>query len=58
MDERRVLRPGCNPYACYYGEAFSAPDPGMPDGGAVEEAGLFFLLPYWMGRYYGFIGAP
>jgi hypothetical protein len=36
-------------------------DPFMLDGGNggySEEAGTFYLLPYWMGRYHGFISAP
>jgi streptogramin lyase len=28
------------------------------DGGRYESDGVFWLLPYWMGRYYGFISAP
>ena len=28
------------------------------DGGRTESDGVFWLLPYWMGRYYGFIEAP
>ena len=28
------------------------------DGGYTESDGVFWLLPYWMGRYYGFIQAP
>jgi hypothetical protein len=34
-------------------------DPFVLDAGgygASEEAGTFWLLPYWMGRYYGFLG--
>ncbi|MBI4558864.1 MAG: regulator [Candidatus Hydrogenedentes bacterium] len=27
------------------------------DGGLTESDGVFWLLPYWMGRYYGFIQA-
>ncbi|NLF58359.1 MAG: transcriptional regulator, partial [Candidatus Hydrogenedens sp.] len=33
-------------------------DPYLPDGGGdgrVEDDGAAFLLPYWMGRYHGFI---
>jgi len=29
--------------------------PVQGDGGATESDGVFWLLPYWMGRYYGFI---
>lgn len=25
------------------------------DDGATESDGVFWLLPYWMGRYYGFL---
>jgi len=35
-------------------------DPFVLDGGGIgtsEEAGTFWLLPYWMGRYHQFIGA-
>jgi hypothetical protein len=28
------------------------------DGGESAESGAEFLLPYWMGRYYGFISPP
>ena len=28
------------------------------DGGQSESDGVFWMLPYWMGRYYGFIDAP
>ena len=28
------------------------------DGGLSEADGVFYLLPYWMGRHYGFIAAP
>lgn len=27
-------------------------------GGRSESDGVFYLLPYWMGRYYGWIAAP
>jgi hypothetical protein len=33
-------------------------NPYRPDGGANgagEDDGAYFLLPYWMGRYYGFV---
>jgi hypothetical protein len=26
--------------------------------GIYESSGVFWLLPYWMGRYYVFIAAP
>jgi hypothetical protein len=28
------------------------------DGGQTESDGVFWLLPYWMGRYYGYILPP
>ena len=28
------------------------------DGGHTESDGVFWMLPYWMGRYYGFIAGP
>ena len=43
-DERAVEKWNSNPY--------------IPDGGAagrVEDDGAYFLLPYWMGRYYGWV---
>lgn len=43
-DERNVMKWNGNPYALDQGR-----------GGLAEEAGTFWLLPYWMGRYYGFI---
>lgn len=43
--ERRVMRWNGNPYQA---------DGGSPNG-ASEEDGAAWLLPYWMGRYHGFI---
>jgi hypothetical protein len=43
--ERRLMRWNGNPYEC---------DGGTPDGRS-EEDGSAWLLPYWMGRYRGFI---
>jgi hypothetical protein len=43
--ERRVMRWNGNPYQ---------PDGGTPEG-RTEEDGSAWLLPYWMGRYHGFI---
>ncbi|HXT40474.1 MAG TPA: hypothetical protein VN887_10685 [Candidatus Angelobacter sp.] len=43
-DERPVEKWNSNPY--------------IPDGGAGgygEDDGAYFLLPYWMGRYYGWV---
>lgn len=45
--ERYVMRWDKNPYDAVGGE-----------NGARESTGIYWLLPYWMGRYYGFIGAP
>jgi hypothetical protein len=28
------------------------------DEGLLESDGVFWLLPYWMGRYHGLIAAP
>jgi hypothetical protein len=41
--ERPLMKWNGNPYALCGGS------------GLLEEVGTFFLLPYWMGRYYGFI---
>jgi hypothetical protein len=43
-DERTVMKWNGNPYRLDTGGK-----------GMSEEAGTFWLLPYWMGRYYGFI---
>ncbi len=43
-DERAVMKWNGNPYRLDGGKA-----------GRQEEAGTHWLLPYWMGRYYGFI---
>jgi hypothetical protein len=43
-DERRVMKWNGNP--------FQVDDDG---GGRGEDDGAFFLLPYWMGRYQGFL---
>jgi hypothetical protein len=42
--ERPLMKWNGNPYRLDGG-----------DGGRTEEDGAFFLLPYWMGRYYGMI---
>ncbi|MCA9440720.1 MAG: regulator, partial [Candidatus Omnitrophica bacterium] len=44
--ERAVMRWDKNPWSAVRGF-----------GGQVESTGVYWLLPYWMGRYYGFIGA-
>jgi hypothetical protein len=43
--ERRLMRWNGNPYEC---------DGGDPQGRSEEDAAVW-LLPYWMGRYHGFI---
>jgi len=43
-DERALMKWNVNPYALDTGQ-----------GGRSEEAGTFWLLPYWMGRHYGYI---
>ncbi len=49
--ERGVMRWDKNPWAAISGD-FTDPD------GRLESSGVFWLLPYWMGRYYGFIEGP
>ncbi|MBI5095442.1 MAG: regulator [Candidatus Hydrogenedentes bacterium] len=49
--ERGVMRWDKNPWDVISGDV---PDPE----GRYESSGVFWLLPYWMGRYYGFIAAP
>jgi hypothetical protein len=43
-DERSTMKWNGNPFVLDSGQ-----------GGKNEEAGTYWLLPYWMGRYYGFI---
>jgi hypothetical protein len=43
-DERRIHKHNTSPYE---------PDGG--NGGRAEEAPNYWLMPYWMGRYYGWI---
>ncbi len=45
--ERGVIRWDDNPWTAVQG-----------DGGHTESDGVFWLLPYWMGRYYGYIQPP
>jgi len=45
--ERGVMRWDDNPWRAVQG-----------DGGQTESDGVFWLLPYWMGRYYGYILPP
>ncbi len=49
--ERGVMRWDKNPWAVISGD-FSDPE------GRSESSGVFWLLPYWMGRYANFIAAP
>ncbi len=43
-NEREIMRWSENPYRLI-----------QPGGGTSESSGTFWLLPYWMGRYYGII---
>jgi hypothetical protein len=45
--ERGVIRWDMNPWRAVQG-----------DDGHTESTSVFWLLPYWMGRYYGFIQQP
>jgi streptogramin lyase len=45
--ERGVIRWDENPWRAVQG-----------DGGRTESDGVWWLLPYWMGRYYGYIQPP
>lgn len=45
--ERAISRWDRNPYAALSGS-----------GGTVEGSSVYWLLPYWMGRYYDLIAAP
>ena len=45
--ERGVIRWDENPWRAVQG-----------DGGRTESDGVWWLLPYWMGRYYGYIQRP
>ncbi|MBI2423379.1 MAG: regulator [Candidatus Hydrogenedentes bacterium] len=46
-DERNIMRWDKNPWSAIDG-----------NGATTESSGVYWLLPYWMGRYYGFIAAP
>lgn len=46
-DERAIMKWNGNPYRLDAGS-----------NGKSEDDGTFFLLPYWMGRYYGFLVKP
>ena len=45
--ERCMMRLDKNPWLAIQG-----------DGGYSESDGVWYLLPYWMGRYYGYISSP
>jgi glycerophosphoryl diester phosphodiesterase len=45
--ERATIRTDSNLYSAVRGE-----------DGLSESSGVFWLMPYWMGRYLGYIGAP
>jgi hypothetical protein len=45
--ERATIRSDSNLYSAVRGE-----------DGMSESSGVFWLLPYWMGRYYGYIDGP
>ena len=49
--ERGVMRWDKNPWTVVSGD-FNDPE------GRLESSGVFWLLPYWMGRYAGYIEAP
>ena len=49
--ERGTMRWDKNPWAVFSG------DFGDPQG-SLEAAGTYWLMPYWLGRYLGIIGAP
>jgi len=57
-DERTVMKWNGNPYQLDTGVGWQPTelmDTGIAGGGASEEAGTFWLLSYWMGRYYGYL---
>lgn len=43
-DERRTMKWNTNPFELY-----------SPANGTRQEAGTIFTLPYWLGRYHGFL---
>jgi hypothetical protein len=51
---QRLLPPDERPVMKWNGNPFVA-DGG--NGGFSEDDGAAFLLPYWMGRYFGFLDA-
>lgn len=50
-DERQIMKWNANPYGLDFGSA-------TDDGGRSEEPSTYWILPYWMGRYGGFIETP
>jgi len=58
-DERTVMKWNGNPYELDSGKGWQPTESmdyaGTSSGGMSEEAGTFWLLPYWMGKYYRFI---
>jgi hypothetical protein len=47
VSERGLMRWDGNPYNVIQGE-----------NGMSESSGVFWLLPYWMGRYFHYIDPP
>lgn len=45
-------------YFIWQKDPFETGDGPVNTEGVKEATGLDFILPYWMGRYYGFIDAP
>jgi len=45
-------------YFIWQKDPFETGDGEVNTEGLTEAIGLDFILPYWMGRYYGFIDAP
>ncbi len=53
LSERKLMRWDANPYTCEW-----ADNTDDPLGGWSEDDGVYWLLPYWLGRYYHMIDAP
>jgi len=45
-------------YFIWQKDPFETGDGAVNTEGLKEATGLDFILPYWMGRHYGFINAP
>jgi len=45
-------------YFIWQKDPFQTGDGDVNTEGLTEATGLDYILPYWMGRYYGFINAP